>query len=142
MKTLLKTIAISGIASCLLIGGASQSWAQSSVVTEASSSFVKKRYKIKGSWNITQENGQNVLQFNDDFKTKGGPDLKLFISSKPVADLNGDNVVASSRKISILKSKKGAQSYIIPDDIKLSDYKSIIIHCEAYSVLWGGFDLG
>lgn len=142
MKTLFKTFAIAGIASCLLIGGTSQSWAQSSIVTEASSSFVKKRYKIKGSWNIIQKDGQNVLRFNDDFKTKGGPDLKIFLSSKPLAELNGDNVVESSHNLSVLKSKKGLQSYVIPDDINLSDYKSIVIHCEAYSILWGGFDLG
>jgi len=108
---------------------------------EARATFVKKRYTIKGTWNVTEENGQNVIRFNDDFKTKGGPDLKVYLSPNSVSNLNSKSVEGSSLKLSVLKSNKGAQSYIIPAGVNLSDYKSVVIHCEAFSVLWGGFDL-
>ena len=117
--------------------------AQSTATSEilAASSFVKKRYNIKGTWAVTEEDGQNLISFNDDFRTKGGPDLKLYLSSKSISELTSGDVEGTSIKLSVLKSNKGAQSYIIPNDVKLSDYKSAVIHCEAFEVLWGGFDL-
>ena len=141
MKIIFKTTLLSAIVALF----ASDIWAQSSYkpTTEApaASTFVKKRYKIKGTWNVVEQDGQKVIQFNDDFKTKGGPDLKLYLSSKTLSELDGDGVENSSIKLSVLKSNKGGQSYIIPADVNLSDYQSVLIHCEAYSVLWGGFDI-
>ena len=104
-------------------------------------SFVKKRYKIKGTAKIETVDNQTKIVLSDDFKTKNGPDLKVFLTKKPISDLSGDEVVSQGLKLSVLKSNKGAQSYIIPADVDLSEYESIVIHCEAYTVLWGGFDL-
>jgi hypothetical protein len=117
--------------------------AQSAATSEtlAASSFVKKRYNIKGTWALTEEDGQSLISFNDDFRTKGGPDLKLYLSSKSISELKSGDVEGTSMKLSVLKSNKGAQSYIIPNDVNLSDYKSVVIHCEAFEVLWGGFDI-
>lgn len=109
--------------------------------TLAESSFVKKRYNIKGTWAVTAEDGQSLISFNDDFRTKGGPDLKLYLSSKSISELTSGDIEGTSMKLGVLKSNKGAQSYIIPNDVNLSDYKSVVIHCEAFEVLWGGFDL-
>lgn len=106
-----------------------------------SNHFVKKRYSIKGMWSVTQEDEHNVIKFNDDFKTKGGPDLKLYLSPNNLEDLESGAVQANSVKLSVLKSNRGAQSYIIPEDIDLTKFKSVVIHCEAFSVLWGGFNL-
>lgn len=35
----------------------------------------------------------------------------------------------------------GAQSFVIPKDVVIEDYQSIVIHCKAYSVVWGGTNL-
>jgi len=141
MKTVLK---ITFIASAIALLS-SPVWAQSSYGSgseaPAGATFVKKRYNIKGTWSVAEQNGQNVIQFNDDFKTKGGPDLKIYLSPHTVSDLDSGSVEGNSLKLSILKSNTGKQSYIIPADVNLSDYKSVVIHCEAYQVLWGGFDL-
>jgi hypothetical protein len=103
--------------------------------------FVKKRYTIHGTAELSKSSEGVQIAFSEDFKTKGGPDLKIYLSKKSLSELDNESVDENSLKISVLKSKKGAQSYILPEDITLSDYKSIIIHCEAFSVLWGGFDL-
>lgn len=123
------------------VGASAQTSDAPSMDAAPAATFVKKRYNIKGTWAVTEQDGQSVIQFNDDFKTKGGPDLKLYLSSNSVSDLESGDVARTSLKLGILKSNRGAQSYIIPDDVKLSDYKSVVIHCEAFSVLWGGFDL-
>ena len=141
MNTLLKFACIAGLSSLLSLGAAAQSPKASSMDAPASATFVKKRYNIKGTWSVTEQDGRSVIKFNDDFKTKGGPDLKLYLSSNTISDLDSGSVEGTSRKLGILKSNRGAQSYIIPKDVNLSDYKSVVIHCEAFSVLWGGFDL-
>lgn len=103
--------------------------------------FVKKRYSINGNWTIENNGNQTLIKFDDRFKTKGGPDLKLYLSPKNLDSLSSDTAEMNSVKIGVLKSNRGSQTYIIPDTIDLSNYKSLIIHCEAFSVLWGGFDL-
>ena len=146
MNNLLKIALVTGtIALVSSVAVAQSSYGSGSKAHSAkaktSASFVKKRYNINGTWSVTEQNGQQVIKFNNDFKTKGGPDLKVFLSSNSISELSGKSVIGSSLKLSVLKSNKGAQSYIIPAGVNLSDYKSVVIHCEAFSVLWGGFDL-
>lgn len=103
--------------------------------------FVKKRYTIHGSATIKTVDGQTQLIFSDDFKTKNGPDLKVFLSKLPLTELSARDVDENAIRLSVLKSHKGSQSYAIPATLDLSEYESVVIQCEAYSVLWGGFDL-
>lgn len=141
MKTVFKLFLLAGAVALFSSDILAQSSYGSSTEAPTASTFVKKRYNIKGTWNVIEENGQKAIQFNDDFKTKGGPDLKLYLSSKSLSELESGDVEGSSVKLSVLKSNQGAQSYLIPEDVILSDYKSVVIHCEAFSVLWGGFDI-
>jgi len=145
MKTIFKSAvifaALMGAVSVAPVIQAETSYGSAAQAAQLDHSFVKKRYKIKGSWSVDQIGDQTVINFNDDFKTKSGPDLKIYLSSHTIAELESGGVENTSLKISVLKSNSGAQSYVIPENINLSDYKSVVIHCEAFSVLWGGFDL-
>lgn len=104
----------------------------------ANGSWTKKSFAINGSWSIVEKNGANVLVLGPSFKTKSAPDLKIFLSTNQLSELNGRNATNGSVLISPLKSNKGAQEYVIPANIDISQYQSLIIHCEAYSKLWGG----
>jgi len=104
-------------------------------------SFVKKRYTIEGSAKIETAGNQTLLVFSEDFKTKNGPDLKIYLSKTKLSSLSANEVDQSALRLSVLKSHKGAQQYIIPANVDLNDYESIVIQCEAYTVLWGGFEL-
>lgn len=103
--------------------------------------FVKKRYTIQGSAKIVTVDGQSRLLFSEDFKTKNGPDLKVYLSKRPLALLSAQDVDETAIRLSVLKSHKGKQSYTIPAEINLNEFESVVIQCEAYTVLWGGFDL-
>lgn len=103
--------------------------------------FVKKRYSIKGEWSVVEVDGETQIRFSDKFKTKGGPDLKVFLTKSPIDNLDSETAAKGAVSIGVLKSKSGGQIYTLPDGVELSDYESVIIHCEAFSVLWGGFDL-
>ena len=78
---------------------------------------------------------------DDDFATKKAPDLKIFLSRESLDVLTSKNALENAVFVAELKSNKGSQSYEINKDIDLSVYQTIIIHCEKYSVLWGGAPL-
>lgn len=103
--------------------------------------WIKKSYRIAGEWEIVSRDNTRFIVFNEDFKTKKGPDLKIYLSRMPISDIEDGDVEPSSIKISALKSHKGHQEYALPADINLDEYRSMLIHCEAYTHLWGGASL-
>ena len=98
---------------------------------------------LKGSWEIVREGNQKVLVLGDDFKTSKGPDLKIFLSKLPLDKINGNNAAGkgTSVRVAELKDFSGKSAYVIPPGVVLHEYKSVVIHCEAYSKLWGGSSL-
>lgn len=146
IKSAVMSLAILGGASVTTLGSASLAYADEPVAVAMaekvrSGSFEKSKFKIKGDWQIVEENGQTIFRLSDDFKTKNGPDLKLFLSRKAVGDVTGKTATNDAVKLSVLRSNKGSQDYVIPADVDLSQFRSILIHCEAYSKLWGGANL-
>jgi hypothetical protein len=103
--------------------------------------FVQRSKRLKGSYEIVQENGQTLIRFSDDFKTVNGPDLKVFLSPNSIDAATGQNATDGALLLGFVKSKKGTQDYVLPADISLANFGSILIHCEAFSVLWGGGNL-
>ena len=57
------------------------------------------------------------------------------------SSLSGRNALNGALKLGVLKTNKGGQEYVIPAGTDLSQFSSVIVHCEAYSVLWGGGSL-
>lgn len=119
--------------------------AQSTIAQQAafstSGDFIKKSKKLMGSWSVVERDGKTFIVFADDFRAAKGPDLKIFLSPKSVADATGKNAVDGSLNIGELKKTKGTQEYEVPAGVDLSAYGSVLVHCEAYSVLWGGGNL-
>ena len=103
--------------------------------------FIKKKKKLKGSYEVVQRGSKTFIVFSEDFRASNGPDLKIFLSPTSFADVTGKTAVNGSINIGELKSTKGVQEYEIPAGVNLSDYASVLVHCEEYAVLWGGSDL-
>lgn len=99
--------------------------------------------KLKGSWKIIERGEKNYVVMGSDFDTKKAPDLQLLLTKADLKDINGKNAlkIGSPKLISVLKSYKGVKEYLIPSSIKVSEYKTIIIHCEEYTKFWGGSPL-
>ncbi len=104
-------------------------------------SFTKKKYNIKGQWSVVHEDGRTLIRLSEGFKTKNGPDLKIFLSPQSIGDVTGKTALDGAVTLGRLKSNKGTQDYIIPEGVSLANFSSILIHCEAFSVLWGGGSL-
>ncbi len=104
----------------------------------------KGRSPLSGDWEIVREDdGRQLLRLKDNFRSRGGPDLKIFFSTLPLEEITSRNAGQRrhSVKISILKKFKGAQEYLLPSRLDLTEYKSWVVHCEAYSHLWDGAEL-
>ena len=54
----------------------------------AKGKFKKKSYKIKGAWALVEIEDKQVLAFHDNFKTKGGTELKIALSKKSIRSLS------------------------------------------------------
>jgi len=91
---------------------------------------------VSGNWTLSTENGVTTVALDNAFSTKNAPDLKIFLSPLSADQLNGRNATQGSLLVSPLSSNKGAQKYNIPAGTNLSQYKTILIHCEAFSKLW------
>lgn len=101
-----------------------------------SGEWIEKSYEVEGKWEMVKNGDTYYLLFDEDFDTKKAPDLKIFLSSLDADKITSDNAVKGSVKISALKSYEGAQKFEIPKSINLAEYKSLLIHCEEYGVLW------
>lgn len=99
--------------------------------------WTKKSQSIKGSWAIVETADGFFLELDDGFKTRNAPDLKLFLSRTESTELTAKNATSNSVLISKLEKPKGAQRYRLPDDIDPADFKSLLLHCEQYTKLWG-----
>lgn len=117
---------------------ASDSEAAAPTQTLFAGELAKKDKSIRGGWHIEQRDSGAVLVLGDDFKTRSGPDLKVFLSPMAFSTLRGSNATDGSVELGELKSTRGSQEYAIPANVDLDAFSSVIVHCEAYSVLWGG----
>ena len=103
--------------------------------------WTKFKAKTKGGWSITSADGVSYIEFDEAFKTKKAPDLKVLLSPKPVDQVTNRNALDGAVVVTELKSYSGAQRFKLPDGINLEDFESVLIHCEKYTFVWSGGSL-
>jgi hypothetical protein len=81
---------------------------------------------------IKLSDGSNFLRL-EDFRSTNGPDLYVYLST----DKSNSDFVNLGR----LKGNVGNQNYEIPQGIDLSKYDTVLIWCQAFSVLFGSAEL-
>ena len=104
-------------------------------------SWTKGGYAIAGGWKIVAEDGRRYVVLDEDFETRRAPDLKLFLSKRPLDELGDRTATRGAVLIAPLERVSGGQRYAIDPDVDLSRYRSLLIHCERYSKYWGGAEL-
>ena len=139
--------AVLGVAAAFATAGASAAQESMTEVAPQTETVVhegvwtKKNFDSAGTWRIVERDGAYFVSLDADFRTRRAPDLKLFLSPGDAAGLTNETAVNGSLFIAALSSNRGAQEYRLPDDVDLSDFRSIIIHCEAFTKLWSAADL-
>lgn len=84
---------------------------------------------------------ENVVFLESDFEVGPGPDFKVYLV--PVEEVRQSSDVVGTMYVNLgsLRAFKGSQRYPVPDGVDLADYPSVVIWCEAFSVLISPADL-
>lgn len=80
------------------------------------------------------EDGKQALRL-EDFSATNGPDL--FVVLSPNADPGKDGIGDTYTQLAALKGNKGNQNYELASDLDLSGYKSVVIWCRTFNVVFG-----
>ena len=79
--------------------------------------------------------GRHLLRF-ENFRTTNGPDLVVYLASH-AAPAGADDVTGSDFvSLGKLKGNVGNQNYLIPANVDVSAYRSAVIWCELFGVLF------
>ncbi|OLP18447.1 hypothetical protein BST81_10735 [Leptolyngbya sp. 'hensonii'] len=112
------------------------------VAAAPSGSFMAGEHPTQGKVKLVVKNNQRFLEFDRTFKTDSGPDLVVALhrsgnvlqTTKPPAYplKEGDYVVLAP-----LQKTSGAQSYAIPSQVNLANYKSVVVWCQKFNATFG-----
>lgn len=95
----------------------------------------------KGVATLFQSNaGTNVLRFTA-FEATNGPDLVVWLVKAGAVASSADVKASEWLSLGPLKGNIGDQNYVIPADARPGDYRSVVIWCEQFGVLFSAADL-
>jgi hypothetical protein len=89
-------------------------------------------HTVSGTAAIYSSAGKKVILL-DPFSSQNGPDLRVYLSK----DANASSYISMGK----LKSTTGKQSYEVPGNPDVADYKYIMIWCEQFTVVFGRAEL-
>lgn len=98
----------------------------------------------RGSGNaalVTRADGVVEVQFSD-FEVTNGPDLEVWLSAHPDPRSSADVSGAAWLSLGPLRGNIGNQSYVIPAGTDLSQFRSVVIWCEQFGVLFSPAPFG
>ena len=84
--------------------------------------------------------GTRVLRFTE-FNVTNGPDLNVWLVNVDKVTTSDDVTRNEWRELGPLKGNIGDQTYPIPADVDLGQYRSVIIWCKQFSVLFASATL-
>jgi hypothetical protein len=73
----------------------------------------------------------------EEFATTNGPDLFVVLSRNANPDADGIGDKGSYVQLEALKGNTGSQNYTLPADLDPSGYKSVVIWCRAFNIVFG-----
>lgn len=117
--------------------------APSEPVALSSGSFTRidDLHSAEGSATIYQlPDGKRVLRL-ENFNATNGPDLFISLSGHAMPRSSDEAHGQGYVELAALKANQGNQNYEIPADLDLSQFKSVVIYCRAFSVVFSTAEL-
>lgn len=84
--------------------------------------------------------GQRFLRF-EEFKVTNGPDLYVYLSGHPAPRNRAQLHEGAAFEVAVLKGNVGNQNYALPADLDLAKFKSAVIYCKRFSVIFATAEL-
>jgi len=85
--------------------------------------------------------GQRFLRF-EQFRVTNGPDLYVYLSGHPAPRSSAQLHEAGAREVAVLKGNVGSQNYALPADLDLAKFKSAVIYCKRFTVIFATAEFG
>jgi len=82
-------------------------------------------YRVSGSFEIIDNNGQLIIDVSSDFRTASLPDLVIYLSNSQFSN-GGALIIDDTIRAS------GGQSFNIPPGTNLNDYTNVLLFCRAF----------
>jgi hypothetical protein len=106
-------------------------------VTSSGSMWKKGKSNVSGGFRFEDRDDGTYLVVESDFKTKKGPDLKFVLSPTDYTSVKAKTALKGGLIVGKLKSFSGGQEFKLPAGTNASSYKSLLVHCQAKTKLWG-----
>lgn len=103
--------------------------------------FQRREHATQGRVSIVAKSNKRYLQFDRNFKTSSGPDVFVILhrsSAPPTYGVKAKDYVLVAR----LRKIRGSQTYALPTNINLSQYKSVAIWCRKFNATFGYASIG
>jgi hypothetical protein len=101
-----------------------------------SGDFQPGEHPTQGKVSVFAKNNKSYLQFDQNFKTDSGPDLVVILhrsDAPPIYGVKAKDYVL----IAPLQKVAGSQTYVLPSNLNLSEYKSVAIWCRKFNATFG-----
>jgi hypothetical protein len=85
-------------------------------------------------------NGQHIMRF-DAFRVTNGPDLFVYLSGHPAPRTRDQLHDGADLELGRLKGNVGNQNYDLPAGVDVSRFKSVVVYCKQFSVVFSTAEL-
>jgi hypothetical protein len=101
-----------------------------------SGKFQAGEHPIQGTLSVVNEQGKRYLTFDENFKTDNGPDVFVILYRSDKPPVYG---IKKKDYLSVAKLQKfsGSQRYLLPDNVQLTDFRSVAIWCRKFNATFG-----
>lgn len=106
------------------------------IMTHRSGAWQAKKTTATGHYAIDRSRDGRRLTLSADFSTDRAPDLKVALSPRTALDATDETAFRDALVLGELRDVRGGAMFTIPNGARIEDYQSVVIYCEAYSVLW------
>ena len=98
-------------------------------------------HRGKGTATVFESaSGAKVLRFTG-FEATNGPGLEVWLVKAGGIAASADVKNSAWLSLGPLKGNIGDQNYVIPADVNVTDYKSVVVWCKQFGVLFSPADL-
>jgi len=112
-------------------------YTQRAGVIESGSMWKKGKSAVEGAFRFEAREDGTYLVVESDFSTKKGPDLKFVLSPIDYTSVKAKTALKGGLIVGKLKAFSGKQEFKLPAGTDVSKYKSLLVHCQAKTKLWG-----
>ena len=81
--------------------------------------------------------GEVILRFQD-YEVRNGPGLRIYLSPDPGGDVRADGAIS----LGPIKATSGFVNYDVPAGVDPSIFRSVIIYCEPFGVVFATAVIG